>query len=294
MINKNKLIPIHRVVKTDKMITNIIWKDSSEFINPFTKEEQETIIKASSTRILTNDPVFRLESLNNGTAKIAQINFFDFMTTNYFYSNQNNVSNAKILKKKLLQNLKDCDTNDFDSILSQKALANPLAISLLLEDFRGNYLFCTRSSSVAVASAEHACSVTASMNLSDFNNTNPFIACAARELYEELGLYADLSLQQIVISKQKLQPTVLLHGLVRKPFTELCSTMVRARDYNRENCFMHAIPKTKVLRAIRYNDFTDIAAYHVFYTVTNGKLDYSTWRNETKQPLEVADFLLQM
>lgn len=294
MFNRNEKIPTQRVIPSNKEIKSIIWRDFTDFVNPFSIEEQKIIIKASSTRILTNDPVVRLESLEDGVATIAKIKFFDFMSTNYFYNRQDNVENAKPLKQKLLATLKGCNKGDFDSILSQSSLANSIGISLLLEDPRGNYLLCTRSNSVAVSSADHTCSVTASMNESDLASSNPFITCASRELYEELALYADITMQQIIISKQKLQPIVLLHGRVPKPFTELKVEMTKGRDYYKENSFMHVVPKSKALRAIRYNDFTDAAAYHVFYSVTDGNTTSDNWRSGSAKPLGIADFLLQM
>ena len=184
--------------------------------------------------------------------KALYLNFFD-KRNKEFHSLEGKVKSAVLPYRK----------KTAEDVLAINELANIITVSVLLEDKDGNVLLVKRGSKVAVSSGMFATACAGSLSEEDYNECNPFISCAKRELKEELNLVCDLHVDKIVISKQKLQPAVLLSGKVNKSFRDLYETMIFASDFNEENQTLFAVPKDKLHSVVMHYQFTDVAAYQL-------------------------------
>lgn len=159
--------------------------------------------------------------------------------------------------------------NSFQEVLAVKELANIITVSIVLQDCTGRVLLVKRGNQVAVSSDSFATSAAGSFAMEDVDPEHPFINCGRRELKEELGLDCDLEITGMVISKQKLQPAILLLGKVDKPFEELVGTMLSAEDFNAEDEKLYAVPADKLNSIISRYQFTDVAAYQLYSLTSN-------------------------
>lgn len=152
---------------------------------------------------------------------------------------------------------------NFNQILAIDELANIVAVSVLLQDSTGRYLIVHRGNKAAISSGNFATSCAGSVSKEDLQDENPFIACAKRELKEELNLECDLKVDGVVISRQKIQPAVLLSGTLDFTFEETYDAMIAAEDFHEENSELFAVPREKFVGIVKHYQFTDIAAYQL-------------------------------
>ena len=271
--------PSKRVFVTDKVPTKFSIQDTN-FHKVLSDEEQKILLDFECKANLFNGTVIRLDKLTRNTATLSRVRFFDFMTTNLvvkpaskrkmpfykalylnFFDKRNKEFHS--LEGKVKSAVLPYRKKSFDDVLAINELANIVTVSVLLEDREGNVLLVKRGSNVAVSSGMFATSCTGSLSDEDLETDNPFISCAERELKEELNLQCDLSIEQVVISKQKLQPAVLLTGKIDRSFQSVYGTMSSAQDFNVENQTLYSVPKTQLAGIVKHYQFTDVAAYQL-------------------------------
>ena len=205
------------------------------------------------------------------------------MTTNLLLlpASNNLISMRQILysndykrRKELEFKIKDAvnrkELKSANGVLSQKHLANIVTVSILLKDSLNNVLLVKRGKNVAISSGKFAVAAAGSVAVEDLESDNPFLACAYRELEEELEITdVKLRITELVISKQKMQPAVLVYGEINGSFCDRAESMRNAPDFNSENQSLYVVPETAIRKAIKKLQFTDVAAYQL-YTVAGG------------------------
>lgn len=273
--------PKSRVIVSDTKIRQTELLKETTFNRLLTEEEQKKILEQDGKRNLFNGASVRLDSLGtDGTAKVSIIGFFDFMTTNLvvrpasrakksalntLYSNvfSDTTKEAVRLERRVKAAVKGQPTKTFNDVISIKELANVLTVSVLLEDSTGRVLIVKRGDKVAVSSGNFATSCAGTIAEEDLKEKNCFIACAQRELKEELGLDCKLHIDSLVISKQKLQPAVLLSGRLDNPFESFLDKIKNAEDFNEENSMLFAVPKEELPGIVKKYQFTDVASFQL-------------------------------
>ena len=286
----SKKNPEQRIIAYSGEYRDCILKDTSDFVNPFSPEEQKTIIGASGGKRLTNDVCVRLESVEDGICKLAKVHFFDFMCTNYLHNRVTMDRTLKKEKSKLETILSSYKKKTFEDVLAIKEMANLAAISIMLFDSDFNVLIAGRAASNAISSASYAASVTGSLCEEDVEYSDPFLAAAYRELREELGIQVPLEFQGIVQSVQKLQPIILYKGYLEGQFSLYRDTFRRAKDFHKENLFMIELPAAKLLSAVASNDFTDVAAYQAYKLMDATRND---WFKACKHSVILEKYIVQ-
>jgi len=162
------------------------------------------------------------------------------------------------------------DLSSFSSVLSNSSLANAMAVSVLVQDINGNYGLVRRTSNLAIGSRLLSVTSTGSLDDSDFHSDNPVIACATRELREELNITCtELILSGIAISKKKLQPILMVNGKINCTWEAIMNTITTAEDYNAEVQEFIAVPHSAVAEFIANENLTDAGRYHILYQCHN-------------------------
>lgn len=275
------LHPSNRVFISLYTPDEIIYDQNKIFKSIYTEEEKSRLLSGTGNKNSFDGAAVRLDSISNEKVYLSRAGFYDFLTSNLILKPSSN--NIRTLRNEILSVLYDDDykklralenrlkirvlqcgkLKSFDDVLRVKELANITAVSVFLEDCNDNILLVKRGNKVAVSSGNFAVASSGTVTPEDCGYENPFIACAERELKEELGIQALLKIQQIVISRQKLQPVVLLHGKLQSSFSDLSDIMRKAPDFREENTSVFSVPKKESVYAVRQYQFTDVAAYQI-------------------------------
>ena len=245
------------------------------------RQMQLQIIEYSAKgKTLFNGCTVRLDSLQNGTAILSKVGFFDFMTTNLIIKPNNSAKRSAManmysalfsdqvkqvmrLEQRVKAAVIDQPRKTFDDVIAIRELANIITVSVLIKDCTGRALLVHRCNKVAVSSGSFATSCAGSLDERDLAADNPFLSCAQRELKEELNLECRLHLDNIVISKQKLQPAALFSGKIESRFEDIYQQMISAPDYKEENCELFAVPPENLNGVVKKYQFTDVAAFQI-------------------------------
>jgi len=273
--------PDRRVYKSPITVTDIAVASRSAYVPLLSEDEQKLILSRDGKRNLFNGDAVRLDNLSkDGTATLSKVHFFDFLTTNlvikpasrskqsafsslYDMLFSDEVKKIHRLEHRVKAAVYRYQRRSFNQILAIGELANIVAVSVLLQDSTGRYLIVHRGNKVAISSGNFATSCAGSVSKEDLQSENPFIACAKRELKEELNLECNLKVDGVVISRQKLQPSVLLSGTLDFTFEEAYDAMIAAEDFHEENSELFAVPREKLVGIVKRHQFTDIAAYQL-------------------------------
>lgn len=259
---------------------------NTPFRNVYNEEEIKQLVQTDRKKNLFNGDCVRLDSIQHNSFSVSEVHFFDFLTTNLTYKPAS--KNLKTFRGEIHSLLLDKDYRTHkllehrikarinsngkpktaEETLAINELANVITVSILLEDTDGNYLLVKRGNKVAISSGNFATTAAGSLTLDDLKETNPFIACGQRELKEELDLDVTLEVTDVVISKQKLQPAVLLQGKVNTTFKNLKDRMIAAPDFKEENTALFSVPKSDIAVLVRHLQFTDVAAYQLIKATT--------------------------
>lgn len=273
--------PQKRVIRCQKISGVFRVSDTTPFDNVYDDNEIRELLSFTGKKNAFNGKCVRLDKINDdGSVELSIVGFFDFMTTNLLLlpASNNLISMRQILysndykrRKELEFKIKDAvnrkELKSANGVLSQKHLANIVTVSILLKDSLNNVLLVKRGKDVAISSGKFAVAAAGSVAVEDLESDNPFLACAYRELKEELGLRdVKLRITELVISKQKMQPAVLVYGEINDSFYDRTESMRNAPDFNSENQSLYVVPETAIRKAIRKLQFTDVAAYQL-YTV---------------------------
>lgn len=273
--------PSNRVFKSPRKITRVVVAPTSNYHPLLTVDQQKLILSQDGKRNLFNGDTVRMDKLSeDGTATLSKVHFFDFMTTNLVVKPASRTKRTALsnlyatlfsddmkevlrLERKVKAAVYAYPRKNFDQIIAVNELANIVTVSVLLRDSTGRYLIVHRGSKVAVSSGSFATSCAGSLAPEDLNEDNPFLACTRRELKEELNIDCDLMIKDLVISKQKLQPAVLISGTIDSTFETLYPTMLQAQDFHEENSELYAIPAPMLPGIVKHYQFTDVAAYQL-------------------------------
>lgn len=273
--------PKNRVLVSANLISSVQVASKTKFNRILTEEEQKVILSQDAKRTLFNGDSVRLDDLTeDGTAIISVIGFFDFMTTNlvlkpssrskksafaslYAALFSDTVKEANKLERRVKASIYGQPKRNFNDVLQIRELANIIAVSVTIKDCSGRVLIIKRGNKVAISSGNFAVACTGSVTSEDLDSENPFITCAKRELKEELNLDCDLYIDNVIISKQKLQPAVLLSGTIDTLFEDVLETMFTASDFNAENSQLFAVPESKLGAVVKHHQFTDVAAFQL-------------------------------
>jgi 8-oxo-dGTP pyrophosphatase MutT (NUDIX family) len=98
-------------------------------------------------------------------------------------------------------------------VLQNRALANIVAISVLIVDSEGKIGIIKRTKNVAISSGNFGMACAGTVNEMDFLTEDPFLACAMREIREECNIEVhQIHFDGIVVPKQKMQPIFHYHA----------------------------------------------------------------------------------
>jgi 8-oxo-dGTP pyrophosphatase MutT (NUDIX family) len=261
----------------------VVKNNTSPFRRFFSDLEMEKLIhlyseKTNATHLFNGKSV-RLDKVTNiGSSTIihvSMIEFFDFLLTTMLYNQRDSFvrfceDNKRYEEKALIERF--CDfidsqgsVNSFEGVIDIKELSNILAVSILVEDRNGLVGLMRRSKNVAVSSGILSVTATGSLDEQDFHENNPFISCAKRELREELNIETDsIVLDELVMSKHKLQPIALLNVKLPHDWKDLAKCIKSAKDFNYETQEMYAVPISDLSQFLYSEKFTDAASYQIY------------------------------
>lgn len=280
------LIPTKRVLISQEFPNTIKISETDQYINIFTEEERNAIITKYKTPNLFNGDCIRLDAISNGVAYLSPVTFYDFLCCNLVgIHNKDPLAYTKLYSA--LQNYGPI--NSFEKLLTVRELPHVICTNVLLHDINYEYLLVERNTSVSVGSGLLACTSSGSMVIDDLSAPNPILRCAERELAEELNLQCNMQIIGVCAPLQKLQPIMLLTGMVFRPWREILPAMKTAQDFAKENKRVLVVPKDKLLPLICYYSFTDAAAYHIFYECDG---DVSKWKKAEKEFVNVQNFYM--
>ncbi len=249
---------------------------TTPFRNPVRGDERQRLVDWYAQRMHTaptNGEVMRLDGIQPWT--LSAVDFYDFLSTNLtaFGSNWPSASWAQHWQSwwhwwgvfPLVQRVRGTTgmPQSGEEALMNQHLANPLAVSVLLQDCTGRWGIVVRSQDVAVASGQWATTVAGTVGRRDLADANPVRACASRETLEEIGLTLEAwHWDGLVVARQKMQPVALVSGRVARTWEELLPLMRTARDWHFENAAFYAVPPECLKALARQVRLTDAAAYH--------------------------------
>lgn len=247
----------------------------SSFKNTFSEEDRDKLVMYTkkNTSNLFNGTVVRLDKFdyNKGYQfHISPLTYFDSLTTNMIFNKysekisqlENSVEEKNI--KEIIKKIYDNGISSFEEVIDNKYLANTIAVSCLIKDLKENYALVTRNQNVAIGKGLLSVSVTGAVDLNDYDEEDPVLACAKREAREELGITIDvLPAKAIIISKKKLQPIFIVDAYINETWDNVVKRVYEANDFTQENTGIHIIPKSNLLSFSKGHSMTDAAKYHI-------------------------------
>jgi 8-oxo-dGTP pyrophosphatase MutT (NUDIX family) len=190
---------------------------------------------------------------------ISRVEFYDFLSTNYSLESPEIQEATRALGS----------LESYLDVLACESLANAAAVSVLLADSEGRIGLSRRSRHVHVSSGLYGTTAAGSVDWNDFNEPDPFGACARRELSEELNLQIPhLHFEGIVISRQKLQPVFMYSGVLDRSWEQCAADIAEAADFAAETEELVAVRLEDCRRFLAQNDVTDVTAYQVWKLVS--------------------------
>ncbi|WP_416147507.1 hypothetical protein ACM26V_14865 [Salipaludibacillus sp. HK11] len=254
---------------------------TSSFVSPFSSLEKIKMVdlfsEANGVRAFNGKSV-RLDRIRNRgdvtCVDIAIVDFFDFISTTLVYYQRDALidyceSHDKCdeleLIKKLIRSMNEIGSHSsFQDIIHKKELSNILAVSVLIEDVNGDVGVIHRSEKVAVSSGIFSVSATGALDEIDYYADNPIMSCAKREVEEELNIRGDaLVFDELVMSKQKLQPVALLSLKLEQSWKDIISSIKSAEDFHKETQKIYAVPSARLVDFLGTETFTEVATYQL-------------------------------
>ncbi|SHF22155.1 hypothetical protein SAMN05444392_1117 [Seinonella peptonophila] len=296
--------PKKRVFYLDQIqITDVVRDEHTDFISPITHKEREILIKFYASRNqarLFNGRSVRLDQLiftsnhkedhnlnqldpprSLVKAKISQVDFFDFISTNLtaYPSNEpvrsfrqqlaavfRSIGSFAIIQQVTNDVKKHGRPKDVLDALNNRSLANIIAVSILIIDTQGRIGIVKRTTRVAISSGNYGTTCAGTVGSDDYSETDPFITCAIREIKEELNLeFTSLNFDGIAVPKQKMQPIFLYHVHTDKTWEELFPIIQEARDFSFETAAFYAVPIDQAITFVAHSKMTDTAAFQIWH-----------------------------
>lgn len=287
----------------------VLKNRKSHFRNPFSMEERERLVRLFEEKgkvHVFNGYSIRLDAIRNEEdvtiMEISEVEFFDFLTTTMIY-NQSEAflryceEHGRPREKDLIDRLcRDVEQTggkpSFEKIIGSSVLSNIIAVSILIEDKHGNVGLVHRSKNVAISTGLFSVTATGSVDEQDFGADHPLVSCAIRELKEELNLNLgtdEMVLDEIVMSKYKLQPIALFRCRLDRSWEELTGDLFAAKDFHVETQEFYSVPVPVLAQFLYSETFTDAAAYQMFNRIVaeGARVD------ERKRDFDKRQYLLQ-
>lgn len=254
--------------------------DQTPFVHPVRPDERQRLVDWYSQRMQTwptNGQVVRLDGVDPWC--FSTVEFFDFLTTNLttFPANWPRATLAQHWQTwwhgwsvfPLIQRVRSITGVPQSGLetLMNRSLANPLAVSILIQDVTGRWGLTVRSRHVAIASGQWGATAAGTVSREDLRAfpRNPIIACAHRETSEELGLsFTHFAWDGLVVARQKRQPVALVSAQLHRSWEEVLPLIKHARDWAFENTALHPVSSDRIAAVIRKAPLTDAAAYHLW------------------------------
>lgn len=249
------------------------------FVATIRFDERQQLVDWHSQRVPRrpfNGWIVRLDSIEPWS--FSTIEFYDFLATNLtaFPENWPRLSWRQIPAAwwhwwavfPLIQRMREVIgmPQSGDEVLMNPHLANPLAVSVLIQDVTGRWGLVARSQHVAVSSGQWGTTVAGTVTPDDLTQfpEHPVSVCARREAQEELNLLIhNLTWDGLIISRQKMQPAALVSAHLARRWEDVAPLIAEARDWSFENAALYAIPPEHIPAVVRQAPLTDAAAYHV-------------------------------
>ena len=298
-------------------IEEITKLDETYFKNELSEEEIDIAVQLYSSRNNSNPfngDAVRLDNIiltNNGklNIEISLVTFFDFLSTNLSIypanspiSSFNNViltiwrswKSFEIIGKVKNSVYKYGKIRSFHDVIKIKSLANIITVSLLVIDIDNRLGIIQRSKKVAISSGNFSVTAAGTLSKEDYENSdNPFIACIKREAQEELNFYdIDIVFDEIIISKQKLQPVFCFTAKLNTRWEDNIDNIKSAKDFSFETKSIFAVPLNKSISFISQTVMTDASAYQIWKYVTN-QTRKDNWLISSLTPLRIKKYELK-
>lgn len=210
---------------------------------------------------------------------IGHTDFYSLLVTNIinsqiqefekcFRSQYKDDEHRKILMKLLdyYEKLQKQNYKNFRDLIRNGGLANALAVSVLLRDRENDVLLTRRTSKVAIGKNLYSVTATGALDQSDWEQKDPIIACAVRELKEELNINIScdaFEIKSIVAGVKKKQPVAIVNVTVDHGLSDLLENASNSEDYDFEVKDMYICPAENIAGIIQENRFTEAAEYHL-------------------------------
>jgi 8-oxo-dGTP pyrophosphatase MutT (NUDIX family) len=187
------------------------------------------------------------------------------------------------------------EPTNVNDVLQNRALANIVAVSVLIVDREGKIGIVKRTKEVAISSGSYGMACAGTVNEADFASDDPFLSCVCRELQEECNLTVvpdDIQFDGIVVPTQKMQPIFLYRVELAQTWEERFPSMLAAKDYAFETDSLYAVPVAESVRFAAQARMTDTAAYHIWhYAQRQGH--QQNWYLEMLRPLHKRKFVVK-
>lgn len=240
--------PAERVFRAS-LRADVTWIEGTPFRNPLTEVERDNVVhffEFLNGKSIFDGPCVRLDRIEP-QVELSKVGFFDLVTTNLtaFSINMPVSGIARSLgalrrwlgvRESLHQAKRSiCSPRgrpeSVEDVLSNRSLANVLAVSMLLVDDDQCALIVRRSEHVAVASGEFAATASGTVSTADLEASDPIQVAAERELREETGISTpEVFSREVLIPKQKMQPVASFLGRVQGKWDEHLPTLRDAED----------------------------------------------------------------
>ena len=253
-----------------------IRQQQSDFNLYLSETEKKEIVNYSVNNVdnLYNGEVVRLNSIIEYPATfalgISKVHYFDSLSSNMLYHKYakkiEQLGNGTTTEKKIkaiLTQIENEGVGNFEEVLNNCKLANTMAVSVLVKDIDGKYALVLRTKNLAVGAGMLSVTVTGALDENDYGCDNPVLACAKRELEEELGISTiNNRIEYIVISKTKLQPIFIINAEISDRWQNVMHNFENAQDYKNEVKEFLVVSEEDMETLMRNHRMTDAAYFH--------------------------------
>ena len=259
-------------------------KQPSAYASPLPKAARDELITTYAKlhgRSVHNGATLNLTNVRvqSGTLSltVSVLDFFDFLMFTIFREPQQAVA-AQLVQHGYSDLAKTCmslpahyrtltsSIASLPQLVREPELPTPLAVSVVVRTADDFYLLVRRPMATAVGAGYMSVSATGGLEPKDLRSSNPIAACAARELWEELGITVlpeQISLQFLAAGATKLQPAILLQAAVPYSVQAIIRTAQRAIDYSQEVAEIIPVNKKLLQPMLQQYTFTELGKFHL-------------------------------
>jgi len=259
-------------------------KQPSTYISPLPKAARDQLITTYARlhgRSVHNGATLNLTNVrvqsDTLSLTVSVLDFFDFLMFTIFRKPQQAIA-TQLIQHGYSDLAKTCMglpayyralTNPITSLsqlVHEPELPTPLAVSVVVHTTDDFYLLVRRPMATAIGAGYMSVSATGGLEPKDLRSSNPITTCAARELWEELGITVppeQMSLQFLAAGTTKLQPAILLQAAVPYSAQAIIRTAQQAIDYNQEVAEIIPVNKKLLQPMLQQYTFTELGKFHL-------------------------------